>query len=79
MKDKVKKVVGGAIAGATTLAMTATSAFANSGASPVVEAISNAGDSLKTDAVAVIGSGVGIGVIFFGAKLLWGKFKSMAK
>lgn len=47
--------------------------------SAVVSAIESAATSLQGDATTVIASAIGIGVIFFGAKLLWGKFKSMAR
>ncbi len=49
------------------------------GSSTALSAITTAAESLKGDAVAVIGAAVGIGVVFFGAKLLWSKFKGMAK
>lgn len=76
--SKIKKIGAGFITGATALSMTVTNAFASE-PSPVVSAITGAGDSLKADAGTVIGSAIGIGVVFFGAKLLWGKFKSMAR
>lgn len=47
--------------------------------STVVTAITGAADSLKSDALVVIGAAVGIGIVFFGAKVLWSKFKGMAK
>ena len=47
-------------------------------ASPVITAITDAAAQLTTDASTVIGAAVGLGVIFFGAKVLWSKFKSMA-
>ena len=47
--------------------------------SAIITAITSAADSLKGDAASVISAAVGIGVVFFGAKLLWSKFKSMAK
>ncbi len=47
--------------------------------SAVVSSITTAADSLKGDAVTVIGAAVGVGIVFFGAKLLWSKFKGMAK
>lgn len=50
-----------------------------SGANAVVSAITSNVESLKGDAVTVIGAAVGLGVVFWGAKLLWSKFKSMAK
>ena len=48
-------------------------------AGPVVAAISTQVTSLTADALVVIGSAVGLSAIFFGAKLIWGKFKGMAK
>lgn len=45
---------------------------------PVITAINEAATSLTSDAGTVIAAGIGIGVVFFGAKLLWRKFKSMA-
>lgn len=47
--------------------------------SAIVSAINDASTSLLGDASTVIASAVGIGVVFFGAKLLWSKFKSMAR
>ena len=49
------------------------------GTSAVVAAINSAVSSVKGDAVTVIGAAVGLGVVFWGAKVLWGKFKGMAK
>lgn len=49
------------------------------GTSAVVTAINSAVTSVKGDAVTVIGAAVGLGVVFWGAKVLWGKFKGMAK
>ena len=49
------------------------------GSSSVVKIISDAASGLKTDALTVIAAGVGIGVVFWGAKVLWSKFKGMAK
>lgn len=79
MKDKLKKVITGVTAGATTLALTGMTAFASEGGNIVSGAIDTAVGNLKTEASAVIGAAVGLGVVFWGAKLLWGKFKSMAK
>lgn len=45
----------------------------------VVSAITGATSDLGTQAITLIGAAVGLGVIFWGAKLLWTKFKSMAK
>ena len=52
---------------------------ADDGTSAVVSAINTAVTSVKGDAVTVIGAAVGLGVVFWGAKVLWGKFKGMAK
>lgn len=45
----------------------------------IVTAIQTASASLLADSGPIITSGIGIGVVFFGAKLLWSKFKSMAR
>ena len=57
----------------------ATPAFAAEGDSAVVTAIQSAVTSVTADATPVIAAAVGLGIVFWGAKLLWGKFKSMAK
>lgn len=44
-----------------------------------LSAITDATASMSTDAITLIGAAVGLGVIFWGAKLLWTKFKGMAK
>ena len=49
------------------------------GSSSGVKIISDAATGLKTDALSVIAAGVGIGVVFWGAKVLWSKFRGMAK
>lgn len=46
---------------------------------PVVSAISAEVATLKTDAGKVIAGAVGLGLVFWGAKLLFTKFKGMAK
>ena len=45
----------------------------------VATAITGAVSDVAPQAIAVITAAVGLGVIFWGAKLLWNKFKSMAK
>ena len=58
------------------------SAFAadeGAGNTAVVSAIQSAVTSVKGDAATVIGAAVGLGVVFWGAKVLWSKFKGMAK
>jgi hypothetical protein len=52
---------------------------AAAGNSAVVSSIQTAVTSVKGDAATVIGAAVGLGVVFWGAKVLWSKFKSMAK
>lgn len=55
--------------------------FANAeeGGSVVTTAIESAANSVKSDAAQVIAAAIGIGVVFWGAKVLWSKFKSMAR
>lgn len=55
------------------------SSAASSGASAVVSAIQDAVTSVGGDAALVIAAAVGLGITFWGAKVLWSKFKSMAK
>jgi hypothetical protein len=62
-----------------TAVMLAAPAAEATGSSSVVKIISDAASGLKTDALTVIAAGVGIGVVFWGAKVLWSKFKGMAK
>lgn len=45
----------------------------------VTSIINEAANSVKSDAATVIAAAIGLGVVFWGAKVLWGKFKSMAK
>ena len=54
-------------------------AFADSALTGITGTISSAGADVIASATPVITSAVGVGVVFWGAKLLWGKFKSMAK
>ncbi|WP_159456484.1 hypothetical protein [Intestinibacillus massiliensis] len=53
--------------------------LAEGDSSAIVSAIQSASTSLQADAVTVIGLAVALGVVFFGSKLLWNKFKGMAK
>lgn len=46
---------------------------------PVVTSITEAATGVKTDAGPVIAAAIGVGIVFWGAKVLWTKFKSMAK
>lgn len=45
----------------------------------VTTAITTAGADASTQGAIVIGAGIAVGLVFWGAKLLWTKFKSMAK
>lgn len=51
----------------------------STGISAVVTAIKAATADMGTQAVTLITAAVAIGVVFWGAKLLWTKFKGMAK
>ena len=53
--------------------------FVDAASDPVSTAITTAATELGTQATPIIAAAIGLGVIFFGAKLLWSKFKSMAK
>ena len=57
------------------------SAFAldESSNSVVVSAINSAVTSVKGDAATVIGTAVGLGAVFWAARVLWSKFRGMAK
>lgn len=82
LKEKGKKALFCASFGFTTLA-TGLTAFAETGAGEgsgiVTSAITEAVTSVKGDAATVIGAAVGLGAIFWGAQVLWSKFKAMAK
>lgn len=54
-------------------------AFADTPLTGVTGIISSASADVIASATPVITAAVGVGVVFWGAKLLWGKFKSMAK
>lgn len=45
----------------------------------VMDAITTQVTALTTNGTTLIGAAVGLSAIFFGAKFLWSKFKSMAK
>lgn len=53
--------------------------LAESVPSPVVSTITSAATQMTTDAAPVIAAAIGLGIVFWGAKVLWSKFKSMAK
>ncbi|MDO4711185.1 MAG: hypothetical protein Q4A75_04335 [Peptostreptococcaceae bacterium] len=72
-KNKAMVLAGGA----AITALTTLNAFADE--TGVTDIIVKAGTDSKADAIKVIGAGVSLGVVFWGAKMLWSKFKSMAK
>ncbi|MFQ8995167.1 MAG: hypothetical protein ACLR6L_03515 [Agathobaculum sp.] len=43
----------------------------------VMTAINQAASSVKSDSAAVIAAGIGLGVIFWGARVLWRNFRSL--
>lgn len=49
------------------------------GAGVVSTAIQEAVTSVKAEAGVVIGAAVGLGALFWGARVLWSKFKGMAR
>lgn len=49
------------------------------GSSIIVTAINSALASVTSDAGIVIGSAIGLGATFWGARTLWKNFKGMAK
>ena len=51
----------------------------SAGTAAVVTAIQEAAASVSADAGTVIVVAIGVGITFWGAKMLWNKFKSMAK
>lgn len=81
MKERVKKLLVGASVVTGTLMTTGLSAFAAEGdtGTGVSEIITTATAGVIADSKVVIASALSIGVVFFGARLLWSKFKSMAR
>jgi hypothetical protein len=45
----------------------------------ITTTITDAATNLGTQALPIIGAAVTLGITFWGAKLLWSKFKGMAK
>lgn len=88
MKDTMKKVfakvkkyglVGAPMALALSIGAFAAEGDPVAGTSAAMTVITAQLDALKTDGVTIIGAAIGLGALFFGAKFLWGKFRSMAK
>ncbi|MCQ4635864.1 hypothetical protein NE619_03915 [Anaerovorax odorimutans] len=48
-------------------------------ASAIVTQITKAGTDVLGDAAPIIAAAIGVGIVFWGAKVLWSKFKGMAK
>lgn len=78
MKEKLKKGLLTASLATGTILATGIGAFAAEETS-VSSIITTATTGVLADSKIVIASALSIGVVFFGAKLLWGKFKSMAR
>ena len=85
MKQNLKNL-GYSLAGATTVALLSVgSAFAEGGGaatpglSSVTTAVTTAASEVKVEGAKVISAGIGVGIVFWGAKLCWTKFKSIAK
>ena len=77
--NKLTKIKLGVTTAMVALAVGAPAFAVESGGSAVVTAIQEQSAALISDGATVIAAGIGIGAVFFGAKMLWGKFKSMAK
>lgn len=76
----MKKILKAILASSFAFAVILSSGMvAHAAEGDITSIIATTAAGLKTDATAVITSAIGIGVVFFGAKLLWGKFKSMAR
>lgn len=69
------------VAGAGTVALlNVAPSFADESAlTGVTQAITTATGEVKTEGTKVISLGISIGILFWGAKVVWSKFKSMAK
>lgn len=79
MKEKLKKLALSTSVGVGMLMTTGLTAFAAEGDTGVASIITEATAGVLADSKLVIAAALSIGVVFFGAKLLWGKFKSMAR
>lgn len=83
MKDSLKNKMYAGMAGLTVAALPilahADEGGGGGGLASVETAITKAAADVTTSGGKVIASAVGVGIIFWGAKLVWGKFKSMAK
>lgn len=78
-KLKAKLLAGSATA--TTLMLMAAPAFAAEGdaVSPVITAIDSELVGITASAGPLMGKAVALGMVFFGGRILWKNFKSMAK
>lgn len=77
--NKLKQKVMIGFGAALPVMTLATPAFAAEGDSAVVTAIQSAVTSVTADSTPIIAAAIGLGILWWGAKLLWTKFKSMAK
>lgn len=77
--SKVKKGLFAASCFVATMIPFGSVVFATGETGGVTSIITEAADSVKSDAGTVIAAAIGLGVVFWGARVLWGKFKSMAK
>lgn len=76
MKDKLKKALPFLLCAIMIVPMFA---FASESGGTISSAITQEAGTYKGEVGKVIASALGIGFITWGAKMLWGKFKSMAK
>lgn len=80
MNEKMKKV-GYAVATGVTSAVLPFISFADGesgGLTAVSTAITKAGSDVVTAAGPIVTSAVGVGIVFWGAKVIWRKFKEIA-
>lgn len=52
---------------------------ADAGTNAIVTAIESSATSLKSDAAPVIAAAVGVGIVFYGAKILWRNYKNISQ
>ena len=79
MKEKMKRALIIATPLALSVASCAGAVDGDSSSSTVMSIIQQQITSLTSDAGTVIAGAIGISVLFFGAKFLWSKFRSMSK
>lgn len=77
--EKGKKILIASSGAALSLLMPLASFASEVQSSTPAQMIVKAANDQKADAAAVIGGAIGLGIVFWGAQVLWSKFKSMAK